>query len=634
MVAAAMVLAELPYPASARPCLLSHPNARFTETALQLPGVTEHQSITGVSPSIGGLALSQDIIPRPGRHSAEEAFNKGDYRQAKRLAEEWLSRELWNPDAQWLLARTLFELDSFPECLTACEAISNTRTDVLDLKSRALFMLGYTDRASNLAKMTFQLDRQSSRGPLLLAELAYQFNNTEVARNWLTQFLGIPTDKVERVTLALQVALRRQDAVFASEVLGRERPHLPEEASMLIQARIELAKVRITNAIDNAKKAVVTRPSVEGYLILGKAHSQKHNNEAALSAFTNAIQLAPMNSDALRERAQIYLRLGNTALAFKDAVAAMRIVPMRTSNWRYLKHVLASAWVDAEEAPPELAPEDAADDIIHGLEKTLRIKPDDDLSRHHAFLLALHGRHEEAVEKIESILQLAPSEIVTLRCAFWIYERAGFPGRAFTTLGIVLEKEACDLIAVLRGVVDAAMNSGKRANLRQAKQLIQQQLRPLALKHSTHSVIHTFEGLLELADANIDGATYFKNQAFRFDRESWRADVLEVLIRIALGDYWVAHNILNHHAFRKAQSYFAKSQVSMTRAMVFLAQGNFHAALNDVNNAFITSTLRRPDYYVTFIRVLMGLNDQNAAQQAAENASRRFPLFASSFRAA
>lgn len=664
-------LTPWPHPASARPCLLPNPNTLFTQTAMQLPGITEPPIVAG-QPSTGGLALSQRAIElHQEPHPAAAAFADKNYPEALRLAEIWVRGDPTNlearrylgwslfelhnyreskhvaiealtlspmdEDVHWLLVRARFELDEFEDCITECEVLykRNDLQKYHSLLARAHMNAGHLVEAESAARRALQLDPGDLRPYLTLAYMAYEKNETRNARKFLEQFLAdirIP----RRLYMAAKVALKAQDVPYVESLFpltsqwGRNN-----KWTLLALTQAAFQRSSFTDAKTKVLLALTddTGAPVEGYVLLGRIQRQIGQPTEAINSFSQALQMEPWNVNALIQRALAYSSLTWHALAFEDALAAIRAIPKRASTWSYLKSLLAIPWRQ-HDTPPKITEQDAENDILEGLSMVVQKTPENVYRRHYAYLLAIKGRLLEATALIEQILRETPKDVYSMRCAYWIYAQAGFPGTGFPILHAAsLTQWACDPIFILAGLVDAAIHSGETSDLREAMQLIRNR-RSSFVHASDIRLTHILEGRLELALQHPYAAYDQALAAYQANPDQGLARHLLALVHLRWGNASIALNLTSELIAGKALPYQDLSHVYATRADALLMLGRLLDALHNILKVLDTCHIPKPEFLITLINILVEMGDDMMARQAATVAATRFPHFSHLFQAA
>lgn len=118
-------------------------------------------------------------------------------------------------------------------------------------------------------------------------------------------------------------AIRELDAATPRAAVG------PDRASLLLRkANLLRAGGDIRGAVLAAQAAAATDGrSASTFAKLGELRVARNDRPGALTAYLNAVKLAPKNATYRTDLAAVRLTLGQTAQAFADAVAAIRLYP-------------------------------------------------------------------------------------------------------------------------------------------------------------------------------------------------------------------------------------------------------------------------------------------------------------------
>jgi tetratricopeptide (TPR) repeat protein len=135
------------------------------------------------------------------------------------------------------------------------------------------------------------------------------------------------------------------------------------------------------------------RRQVPGHLKAGRLHYVQKEYEAALGAYSRAIQSAPYLAEAYCGRGCVYQAMGQTALALADLDQAIRSDPR-----------LASAYIQRAKLRTESGELDAA---LADLGQVLAIQPSDpELYLNRGICLVKKGQFNEAMTDFHRVLKL------------------------------------------------------------------------------------------------------------------------------------------------------------------------------------------------------------------------------------
>jgi len=157
--------------------------------------------------------------------------------------------------------------------------------------------------------------------------------------------------------------------------------------------------VACTNLIISGK---LSGPALgAAYVFRGKAQAQRHELQAAIADFSEALKVNPQATDALYNRAAAYALMGHPDFALADFSHVLDLAPGDADTLFYRAQILISMG--------------RKEDAISDLGAVLRLKPEDVDSRlQRAGLLIALGRNDDAIADLNQLLAKSPKAAAVL----------------------------------------------------------------------------------------------------------------------------------------------------------------------------------------------------------------------------
>ena len=215
----------------------------------------------------------------------------------------------------YLLAEALERSGKRPEAIEqyrAALALAPKDDAVLFALARALLAGGQTSAAESDFRQLLALKPDSAPAQLGLAEsLLSQQKTAEAVDAFREYLLKVPDDRHARFerAVALQDLNRFDESLHELDLLDEGAP--PGAESPKLRGSIYLQQKKWTDAAASFQKALAASPAdAQLHLWMGQTKMELHDYTAAENELRRSLELAPANSDALRQLVGVYYLSG------------------------------------------------------------------------------------------------------------------------------------------------------------------------------------------------------------------------------------------------------------------------------------------------------------------------------------
>ena len=215
----------------------------------------------------------------------------------------------------YLLAEALERSGKRPEAIEqyrAALALAPKDDAVLFALARALLAGGQTSAAESDFRQLLALKPDSAPAQLGLAEsLLSQQKTAEAVDAFREYLLKVPDDRHARFerAVALQDLNRFDESLHELDLLDEGAP--PGAESLKLRGSIYLQQKKWTDAAASFQKALAASPAdAQLHLWMGQTKMELHDYTAAENELRRSLELAPANSDALRQLVGVYYLSG------------------------------------------------------------------------------------------------------------------------------------------------------------------------------------------------------------------------------------------------------------------------------------------------------------------------------------
>jgi len=215
----------------------------------------------------------------------------------------------------YLLAEALERSGKRPEAIEqyrAALALAPKDDAILFELARALLAGGQTSAAESDFRQLLALKPDSAPARLGLAEsLLSQQKTAEAVDAFREYLLKVPDDRHARFerAVALQDLNRFDESLRELDLLDEGAP--PSAESLKLRGSIYLQQKKWTDAAASFQKALAASPAdAQLHLWMGQTKMELHDYTAAENELRRSLELAPANSDALRQLVGVYYLSG------------------------------------------------------------------------------------------------------------------------------------------------------------------------------------------------------------------------------------------------------------------------------------------------------------------------------------
>ncbi|PYU31910.1 MAG: hypothetical protein DMG31_11385 [Acidobacteria bacterium] len=215
----------------------------------------------------------------------------------------------------YLLAEALERSGKRPEAIEqyrAALALAPKDDAILFALARALLAGGQTSAAESDFRQLLALKPDSAPAQLGLAEsLLSQQKTAEAVDAFREYLLKVPDDRHARFerAVALQDLNRFDESLHELDLLDEGAP--PGAESLKLRGSIYLQQKKWTDAAASFQKALAASPAdAQLHLWMGQTKMELHDYTAAENELRRSLELAPANSDALRQLVGVYYLSG------------------------------------------------------------------------------------------------------------------------------------------------------------------------------------------------------------------------------------------------------------------------------------------------------------------------------------
>ena len=293
--------------AAAKPAdALPHFELGFANSGLKKnpEAIAEYRRAISLDPNLAPAHLNLGLALLDSDAAAAEAY----FRRAAQLL-PGQARPLY------LLAEALERSGRRPEAIEqyrAALALAPKDDVILFALARALLAGGQTSAAESDFRQLLALKPDSAPAQLGLAESLLSQQKTAQAVDAFREYLlKVPDDRRARFkrAVALQDLNRFDESLRELDLLDEGAP--PGAESLKLRGSIYLQQKKWTDAAASFQKAVAASPAdPQLHLWMGQTKMELHDYTAAENELRRSLELAPANSDALRQLVGVYYLSG------------------------------------------------------------------------------------------------------------------------------------------------------------------------------------------------------------------------------------------------------------------------------------------------------------------------------------
>ena len=314
---------------------------------LRLPSFAALTLIVCTLLTYSGASLATGQTSTPSQKTADDlaqvkaSLDRGDYARADISLRDYLANHPADPDAQYLLAYTLFRENKPADSLKAyTEAAQHRPPHASDLKTVALdyvLLSDYTD-AEHWINYALSLDPNDAEAWYEAGRIQYTLNHFHPALDSFQRSLQLDPASVKaenNLGLTLEGLNHVDDAIAAYRkalAMQAESSH-PSEQPMLNLATVLIDRNQLDEALSLLQRAAQIAPNDWKILAqLGRLYTEKSDFDAARRTLEQAVSLEPQKASLHFQLGQVYKKTGATEKAQAEFATTQKLLGTASSS--------------------------------------------------------------------------------------------------------------------------------------------------------------------------------------------------------------------------------------------------------------------------------------------------------------